>query len=149
MGPLTHSAPTVKPAWPGRVAQSVERGIENPCVGGSIPSPATALPTRAGAFGLVLLLSLVAGACGDNCEQLCLQTANRLSACKPDALKWSDLGARSRLGFANDCRSDWELVSAELTVSDLRVALDVCEETSRDLSRMSCEEVTALYAVEE
>lgn len=25
----------------GRVAQLVEQGIENPCVGGSIPSPAT------------------------------------------------------------------------------------------------------------
>ena len=27
----------------GRIAQLVERGTENPCVGGSIPSPATSL----------------------------------------------------------------------------------------------------------
>jgi len=87
--------------------------------------------------------------CGDNCEQLCVQTANRLSACKPDSLTWNDLGARNRADFATDCRADWERVSADLTVSDLRVALDVCDETSRDLSRLTCDELTALYAVDE
>ncbi len=179
MPPLTHPIPTVKPRWLGRVAQLVERGIENPCVGGSIPSPATAahlfaevgggrLPMvgaspllgdgwarrapmpRSSWWGLALLLALgVTSGCGDNCEQLCVQTANQLAACKPDSLSWNDLGARSKSDFAGDCRTDWERVSADLTVSDLRVALDVCDEASGDLFRLSCEELTALYAVEE
>lgn len=139
MPPLTRQQPTVKPRWLGRVAQLVERGIENPCVGGSIPSPAIR----------TLLVALLLGGCGDNCEQLCAQTAQRLAACKPDSLAWADLGARSRAEFSSDCRSDWERVSADLTVSDLRVALDVCDETSRDLSRLSCEELNALYIVAE
>jgi hypothetical protein len=148
MGPLTGPVPTVKPAWLGRVAQLVERGIENPCVGGSIPSPATAHALGWVHLGTALMLMTGAG-CGDNCEQLCVQTASRLAACKPDSLAWTDLGARSRAGFAADCRNDWQLMSTELTVSDLRVALDVCDEATRDLGRLSCEELTALYAVEE
>ena len=42
--PRPRIIPPLTSAWPqvhGRVAQSVEQGIENPCVGGSIPSPAT------------------------------------------------------------------------------------------------------------
>jgi hypothetical protein len=34
----------------GEVAQSVERGTENPCVGGSIPSLATPLPREMAFF---------------------------------------------------------------------------------------------------
>jgi len=35
----------IAPSPDGRVAQLVEQGIENPRVGGSIPSPATTLKT--------------------------------------------------------------------------------------------------------
>lgn len=37
----SHRPRSRKAIKPGRVAQLVEQGIENPCVGGSIPSPAT------------------------------------------------------------------------------------------------------------
>ena len=52
-----HATPIARAAvHPGRVAQLVEQGIENPRVGGSIPSPATirfndlAHSTRVGFF---------------------------------------------------------------------------------------------------
>ena len=41
-------------AAPGRVAQLVEQGIENPRVGGSIPSPATIDFNKLRSFGLEL-----------------------------------------------------------------------------------------------
>jgi hypothetical protein len=37
----------------GRVAQLVEQGIENPCVGGSIPSPATIKIARKQGFSAI------------------------------------------------------------------------------------------------
>jgi len=95
-----------------------------------------------------MLLILGGGAligCGDRCEQLCQQTSTRIAACRPDSLAWSDLGARSRQDFANTCREDWARVSHDLTASDLRVALEVCGDTSEALQRMTCDEVLALY----
>ena len=121
----------------GQVAQLVEQGIENPRVGGSIPSLATT--------ALSLLLVATAMGCGDNCERLCAQLGGRLAECKPDTLGWTDLGATSRADFVSTCRDDWERVSGQLTTSDLRVALDVCQESARDLSDLTCEEVNALY----
>ncbi len=126
----------------GLVAQLVEQGIENPRVGGSIPSQATTFPLVV----LLTALSFAAG-CGDKCEQLCVQTANRIADCKPDSLTWADLGARRKEDFANACRTDWDRVSGNLTTSDLREALDVCEETQREITpeRMSCDQINALY----
>ena len=121
----------------GQVAQLVEQGIENPRVGGSIPSLATTT--------FPLLLAALLMGCGDNCERLCTQLGNRIATCKPDTLGWLDLGATSRADFVSSCRDDWERVSGQLTTSDLRVALDVCQESARDLDDLSCEEVSALY----
>ena len=121
----------------GQVAQSVEQGIENPRVGGSIPSLATT-------FLLVLSTGMVA-ACGDNCEQLCQQTTTRIGQCKSDSLAWQDLGARSSRDFFQQCRDDWEQVRNGLTSSDLNVALDVCQDTTVVLQDMSCDEILALY----
>ncbi|NCG20699.1 MAG: hypothetical protein GWP91_16950 [Rhodobacterales bacterium] len=86
--------------------------------------------------------------CGDKCEQLCVQTAARIDECKPESLSWADLGARGKNDFANACREDWSRLSAELTTSDLREALEVCDETLPSLlalSGLTCDEVNALY----
>ena len=122
----------------GQIAQQVEQGTENPRVGGSIPSLATPL-----VWGVALVLS---AGCGDTCQQLCQQSANRVAACTPDALVWPDLGARSKTDFVQQCRSDWELVSGDLTQSDHQIALEVCDDAGRTLSRLSCDEVMALYS---
>ncbi len=88
---------------------------------------------------------VMATGCGDDCQQLCLQTSNRISNCKSDALTWADLGARSRNDFVQSCRTDWEIVSGDLTQSDHQIALDVCADARRELNRLGCDEVMALY----
>jgi hypothetical protein len=92
---------------------------------------------------------LVLLGCGDHCEVLCQQAASRVAQCKGDALTWADLGARGKNDFSLRCRSEWDRSSSQLTATDLRVALEVCSETSRDLSKMTCDEIVALYAVTE
>ncbi len=121
----------------GRVAQLVERGIENPCVGGSTPSLATPI---------LLSVLLAVAACGDKCEVLCQNAGASLAECKPASVSWPDVGARNRNDFVNQCRQQWDRERIDLTQSDLRVALDICNDTSRDLSSLTCEEITALYA---
>jgi hypothetical protein len=122
----------------GQVAQLVEQGIENPRVGGSIPSLAT-----------TALLLLLASGCGDQCQQLCQQSANRLANCKSDALSWADLGARTKNDFVQECRSAWELTSSELTQSDNQIALEACRDAGNTLERLECDEVIALYGPSE
>ncbi len=129
----------------------VEQGIENPRVGGSIPSLATTfiLRSRPLLVGLLLVGGLpLVGGCGDQCEQLCVQASTRLQRCKPDGMDWRDLGARSRNDFANSCRTDWERVSSDLTATEVREALDVCRDTRAALDELSCDEVAAIYAEE-
>ena len=117
----------------GQVAQSVEQGIENPRVGGSIPS-------------LAIALVLAVSGCGDHCERLCQQTAARVAECRAgSALTWQDVGARGRGDFVDRCRDEWDRRSNDLSSSDLREALDVCSEATRDVTRLSCDEVSALY----
>jgi hypothetical protein len=77
---------------------------------------------------------------------LCQNVAARLDECKPSSLAWSDLGARTRNDFANQCRQQWDRERLDLTASDLRVALETCTDTSRALADLECEEITALYA---
>jgi hypothetical protein len=57
------------------------------------------------------------------------------------------LGARNKVDFVGTCREDWEQESADLTASDLRVALDVCDDTSKALLApdTTCDVVMALY----
>ena len=121
---------------PGRVAQSVEQGIENPCVGGSIPSLATTL---------ILIASLMSAACGDKCEVLCQQTGDALATCRPDGLSWADVGARSRADFVSNCRGDWDRARLDLSSGQLSAALDVCAETTDALGDVTCEELIAIY----
>ena len=131
--------PVVKPRghsdkMHGQVAQSVEQGIENPRVGGSIPS-------------LAILTFLSAMGCGDRCEVLCQQTAAAVADCRTGtSLSWADLGARGRADFVDRCRDEWDRTSNDLSSNDLREALDVCAETTREVTRLSCEELMALYA---
>jgi hypothetical protein len=84
-------------------------------------------------------------ACGDQCEQLCQTTAARVANCRTDGLSWADLGARGRADLVNGCRTDWDRASAVLSANDLREALEVCNESGRELRRLSCEEIDALY----
>ena len=125
----------------GRVAQSVEQGTENPCVGGSIPSPAT--------FTLFAIVSIgLATGCGDRCESLCRDVASDLDRCKGDALAWTDLGARSKSEFVEECRVQWEQERAELSPSNLVLSLDACQATQRELESLSCDEMMVLYGSE-
>jgi hypothetical protein len=125
----------------GRVAQSVEQGTENPCVGGSIPSPAT--------FSLLALLCFgVVSGCGDRCESLCRDVASDLDRCKGDALAWTDLGARSKSEFVEECRVQWEQERAELSPSNLVLSLEACQTTQRELESLSCDELMVLYGSE-
>ena len=128
----------------GRVAQLVEQRIENPCAGGSSPPLAT----------LALSLALIGGlaGCGDHCESLCQRTADRLAVCKDESLTWPDLGARNKADFVNQCWSDWDRESAQLSAPALREALDVCSESGRDLrgeDRLTCAEILALYVLDD
>jgi hypothetical protein len=92
----------------------------------------------------ILVGALTAG-CGDKCEQLCTNTAAELQACKPDSLSWQDLGARGRNDFVNQCRNQWGRQRLDLSATDLRLALQACQDTSQDLGSVSCEELLALY----
>ena len=122
----------------GQVAQLVEQGTENPRVGGSIPSLATT-------FSLCVALFL-SGCGGDRCEVLCREVAARLKQCKPESLSWTDLGAHNRTDFVNECRQQWERGRLDLSASDLRLSLDACADTNREIELFTCEEIVALYA---
>ena len=120
----------------GRIAQLVEQGIENPRVGGSTPSPATT----------ALLLALALTGCGDSCEQLCTGVGNELASCKPASLSWNDLGARNRADFVDACQDQWNRSRIDLSASDLRLALEACDDTTAELQDLECTDIVALYA---
>jgi hypothetical protein len=120
----------------GQVAQLVEQGTENPRVGGSIPSLATAT--------LLLGWTLLVG-CGDKCEVLCTNVTRELGRCKPDSLSWNDLGARNRSDFSNECRQQWDRERIDLSASDLRLSLETCADANQELEDLNCEQIMALY----
>lgn len=126
----------------------VERGIENPCVGGSSPSLATLFNTMSRRFRLVAGLSALvfSGACGDRCDTLCAELSRRLAECRGDELTWADLGARNRADFAQGCRSDWERQRADLDGWEIELALIECGDAHEVLDELTCDEVRALYA---
>ena len=124
----------------GRIAQLVEQGIENPRVGGSTPSPATA--------ALLVAIVLPAGCrlFTDRCEDLCDEVADQVALCRPESISWIDLGATSKNDYVETCRDQWDRVTIDLSANDLRLALDDCREAKDEVETLSCDEIVALYA---
>ena len=129
----------------GRVAQLVERGIENPCVGGSNPSLATPSHRQWFLFAGALLAF---SACGDRCDVLCADVSRALATCKGDEVAWVDLGARSRADYAARCRDEWESLRADLDGWEIEVGLNECGDGQEVLADMTCEQVAELYIPE-
>ena len=124
----------------GRIAQLVEQGIENPRVGGSTPSPATAHTLL-----FVALLAAAAGGCGDRCQSLCVSVADRVQTCRPESITWADLGAKSRSDFVGACQVAWDRTRLSLSANDLRLALEDCQAANKEVDTLSCDEIIALY----
>ncbi len=128
----------------GPVAQLVEQGTENPCVGGSSPPWATILR--------LLLLAACCGvglaACGaDACETLCFRTTQRLARCLDGwSATWEDLGADNQREFREECENDWARTRADLEPREVNLAVDACDEAVDMLIEMQgCDELRALY----
>ena len=128
----------------------VEQGIENPRVGGSIPSSATTFEPRCFVFTrnpwVFLVPGLVLGGCGDDCEQFCREVSVRLAQCMDDGMTWPDVGARSRTDFVRRCQDDWDRTRGELSTSDLGEAVEICGEGRDTLAGLSCAEIRVLYS---
>jgi hypothetical protein len=132
----------MKIAWKfGQIAQSVEQGIENPRVGGSIPSLAT-----------FFLSGVIAVGCDpDPCDQLCRSATSQIGACMDDwSMEWEDLDASGRANFRRRCLNRWGEVRSSLESRELEDARDQCEETSFELAERSaegssCDLLRALY----
>ena len=129
----------------GQVAQLVEQGIENPRVGGSIPSLATTS---------LLLTAALAMACGgDDCESLCTQVAQRLGTCVREwPTGWEEVEARGFADFRNSCVNRWAEVRTDLEPRELNDALEQCEASREALSRMArsqstCDQLRTLYVI--
>ena len=128
----------------GPVAQLVEQGTENPCVGSSSLPWATIIRP-------LLLAVLCAGclcACGaDACETLCYRTTLRLSRCLDQwSASWEDLGADSQPEFRKQCENDWAQTRADLEPREVNLAVDACDEAVDMLLEVEgCDELRALY----
>ena len=128
--PLPHKRPGLR----GQVAQLVEQGIENPRVGGSIPSLAT------------FLLLVVSGCGTDPCRGLCLDVALALDECREGwGTTWEDLGAASRRDFRTTCQEDWDATRADLEARQLPAAEEECSAGKAELATMTCDDLRALY----
>ena len=129
--------------WQGRVAQLVERGIENPCVGGSTPSLATTFD--------VVLLAVLLSACRnplwDRCERLCSDVADRVESCVGTELEWADVGATSKRAFAQQCRRTWVDETRGLTSRELELGLTVCADARPGVAEWTCDDVLSRYGV--
>jgi hypothetical protein len=122
----------LKIAWQnGQIAQSVEQGIENPRVGGSIPSLAT-----------FFLLGVFGVACDpDPCEELCRSTANRLTECMGDwSMTWDDFDASSKANFRLRCVNRWGEVRSNLESRELEDAREQCQEARQELIQRASED---------
>ena len=125
----------------GQIAQSVEQGIENPRVGGSIPSLAT-----------FLFLVLMASGCSpDPCTELCKDTTSALEECIGEwSLDWEDFDASDRGDFQKRCTTRWGEVRSNLVARELEDARDQCKDSRSALVRAiqsddSCDLLRALY----
>jgi hypothetical protein len=124
----------------GRVAQLVERGIENPCVGGSSPPLAT--------FLLLFALTMVA-ACGDSCESLCDSVSQKVSQCMDTGMTWQAYGAVSREEYAQECREQWTSTLSSLGSHEADLAFELCRVSQETLDEMTCKEVRLTYVAKE
>ena len=143
----------------GRIAQLVEQGIENPRVGGSIPSPATFLSTRGltracRRQALAVAVALLSGCANDECELLCTTVASRLDACIEEwPSEWQAHDSTGRAAYRRECQATWASVRSDLEPRELNDALQQCEEASVALTRMSrsestCDQLRALYLLD-
>jgi hypothetical protein len=129
----------------GQVAQLVEQGTENPRVGGSIPSLATL-------FRRVLPVALALAGCApqdllrDRCERLCRDAGQAIESCRTGSMSWEDLGASGLDNWVEQCREDWNDVSADLTSRELELALDECELAADEVGFLTCDEIVSMYA---
>ena len=129
-------------AWKnGQIAQSVEQGIENPRVGGSIPSLAT-----------FLFLGFIAAGCDpDPCDQLCRSTTSQLGVCMTEwSMGWEDFDASGQANFRRRCLNRWGEVRSGLESRELEDARDQCAETSVELAQRiaedsSCDLLRTMY----
>ena len=140
----------------GQIAQSVEQRIENPRVGGSIPSLATFFFSwRTVVVGLSFgaALSGCGNPCGviwnDNCEKLCCQVAKSLEECESESWSWSDLGAADRDEFARNCIQDWDDLNGDLTTYEAQQAIQVCSTTRESIENeetaSQCDDLLGIY----
>jgi hypothetical protein len=126
----------------GRVAQLVEQGIENPCVGGSSPPRATFLSSIA----IAACLALNVG-CADPCIRTCSSAANAVGDCVDDwSLDWGDLGANGQTQFRDSCEQSWARSAAALESRELEQALLQCETVNDEINELTCDELLVLYA---
>ena len=96
----------------------VERGIENPCVGGSSPPSGTIM--------LLLLISCTL----DECHSLCGEVADTLQECIQDwPGQWDDFGYSSRNDYYEICKQQWNESKGLLSQSQENLALSQCENT--------------------
>ena len=109
----------------GQIAQSVEQGIENPRVGGSIPSLAT-----------ILTLGFLGSGCSpDPCTELCKETTEALGVCMDDwSLDGEDFDSSNREDFQDRCTNRWGEVRSNLVARELEDARGQCREARTALS---------------
>ena len=159
---LTGSAPTLNPRGftplasmqqqgvPGRVAQLVEQGTENPRVGGSIPPPATTSRQRTAHRApspLGALLTVLLSGCGaDPCRTLCLDATTAMAGCLGEwGYTWEDLGAASKADYRSTCLEQWDTTRVTLETRQVSEAQDRCTAADSDLDTLSCAEIWALF----
>ena len=126
----------------GRVAQLVEQGIENPCVGGSSPPRATFLYRIAATACLALNIG-----CADPCITTCSSTSSAIGDCIDDwSIDWGDLGANGRTQFKESCEQSWARSAAALESRELEQAFLQCEIVNDEINDLTCDELLVLYA---
>ncbi len=134
--------------YSGQIAQQVEQGTENPRVGGSIPSLATPFRAPPRLLAAVALLFSGCGFLQDDCERLCDEVADALTACADPSWSWEDLEVRGPFRFAFGCRRAWDDQKVNLATRDLELALAQCDDGRTLLTEMTCDELLELYVGE-
>jgi hypothetical protein len=122
----------------GRVAQLVEQGTENPCVGGSSPPSAT-----------FLLISLISTGCQtDKCKRLCTEIEITVSECMDDwPVEWEHLDASSASEFGESCQNQWITLSESMEIRERQQAQEQCQQTIVEirLEDDPCELLRGIY----